>query len=167
MMYINTFESLMMWFELLVWSLLRRDGRSLENFLEDYFAGRLKRYVKSEPVPAKNNAAVKVSETHVFNVLDCFIRSSLTVWYQVLTQADVCGQVVVADTFEEIVNDPEKDVLIEFYAPWCGHCKKLEPKYTELGERVSITWHLHLRLNHFSSCVSVFYGLSYTVTPVL
>lgn len=75
---------------------------------------------------------------HVFNVLDCFIRSSLTVWYQVLTQADVCGQVVVADTFEEIVNDPEKDVLIEFYAPWCGHCKKLEPKYTELGEQVSL-----------------------------
>lgn len=48
----------------------------------------------------------------------------------------VCIQVVVADTFEEIVNDPEKDVLIEFYAPWCGHCKKLEPKYTELGQEV-------------------------------
>uniref|UniRef100_A0A671P586 Protein disulfide-isomerase A3 n=1 Tax=Sinocyclocheilus anshuiensis TaxID=1608454 RepID=A0A671P586_9TELE len=80
-----------------------RDGKSLENFLEDYFAGRLKRYIKSEPVPAKNNGAVKV---------------------------------VVADTFEEIANDPEKDVLIEFYAPWCGHCKKLEPKYTELGERL-------------------------------
>lgn len=48
----------------------------------------------------------------------------------------VCVQVVVADTFEEIVNDPEKDVLIEFYAPWCGHCKKLEPKYAELGQEV-------------------------------
>uniref|UniRef100_A0A672LGX2 Thioredoxin domain-containing protein n=1 Tax=Sinocyclocheilus grahami TaxID=75366 RepID=A0A672LGX2_SINGR len=71
-------------------------------------------------------------------VLDCFIWSSLTVLYQALTQVAVCGQVVVADTFEEIVSDPEKDVLIEFYAPWCGHCKKLEPKYTELGERASI-----------------------------
>lgn len=49
---------------------------------------------------------------------------------------------VVADTFEKIVNDPEKDVLIEFYAPWCGHCKKLEPKYEELGQQVSSHKHI-------------------------
>lgn len=42
---------------------------------------------------------------------------------------------VVGKTFESIVMDPETDVLIEFYAPWCGHCKKLEPIYTELGKK--------------------------------
>lgn len=47
-------------------------------------------------------------------------------------------QVVVAKNFEEIVNDPDRDVLIEFYAPWCGHCKNLEPKYKELAEKVRI-----------------------------
>lgn len=47
-------------------------------------------------------------------------------------------QVVVAETFEEIVNDPDKDVLIEFYAPSCRHCKNLEPKYVELGQKVRI-----------------------------
>lgn len=46
-------------------------------------------------------------------------------------------KVVVAKTFDEIVNDDSKDVLIEFYAPWCGHCKNLEPKYKELGEKLS------------------------------
>lgn len=43
---------------------------------------------------------------------------------------------MVGKTFEEIVSNPEKDVLIEFYAPWCGHCKSLEPKFNELGEKV-------------------------------
>jgi len=45
-------------------------------------------------------------------------------------------KVVVGKTFDKIVNDPEKDVFIEFYAPWCGHCKTLEPKYDELARKL-------------------------------
>lgn len=57
---------------------------------------------------------------------------------ETLTCVIKCYQVVVAENFDEIVNAEDKDVLIEFYAPWCGHCKNLEPKYKELGEKVSL-----------------------------
>lgn len=39
----------------------RRDGKSLERFVDDYLASRLKPYVKSEPVPERNVDAVKVT----------------------------------------------------------------------------------------------------------
>lgn len=44
--------------------------------------------------------------------------------------------VVVGKNFDDIVLDPSKDVLLEAYAPWCGHCKTLEPKYKELAQKM-------------------------------
>jgi hypothetical protein len=40
---------------------------------------------------------------------------------------DTKGPVVVvrSASYEEIVLKSDKHVLLEFYAPWCGHCKQL------------------------------------------
>lgn len=45
-------------------------------------------------------------------------------------------KVAVAKNFKELITDNDQDVLIEFYAPWCGHCKSLAPKYEELANKV-------------------------------
>ncbi|KAH7861965.1 hypothetical protein Vadar_033134 [Vaccinium darrowii] len=42
-------------------------------------------------------------------------------------------KVVVGDSLQAMVFNSGKNVLLEFYAPWCGHCQKLAPILDEVA----------------------------------
>lgn len=42
-------------------------------------------------------------------------------------------KIIVGKNFQSAVIDSNNDVLMKFYAPWCGHCKKLAPIWEQLA----------------------------------
>jgi len=97
------------------------------------------RYASPLPVGAAAGAA---SGASLEAVLDDFVQGMLDGTAPLMRRSQPPPEsnhgpvaVVVADTFDALVNVSGVDVLLEVYAPWCGHCKQLEPTYTQLGAR--------------------------------
>ena len=90
---------------------------------------------KKFPYPSQGSVS-DLSEKKIGKFVDDFIAGKVEPSVKsepVPEKQDGPVTVVVAKNYQEVVIDSDKDVLLEFYAPWCGHCKALAPKYDELA----------------------------------
>jgi len=81
----------------------------------------------------------EITEESVNKFIDSWESGSLRAHFksdEIPTTQEGDVVVVVGKSFNDIVMDDKKDVLVEFYAPWCGHCKKLVPIYDELAKNL-------------------------------
>jgi len=78
-----------------------------------------------------------VTSANLIEYLNAFIKGELSATLKSQEPPEKNDEpvtVVVGKTFEDIVMKNDKDVFVEFYAPWCGHCKNLAPRWEELGK---------------------------------
>lgn len=55
---------------------------------------------------------------------------------------DEGSKVVVGKSFEDIVLQKDKDVIMQVYAPWCGFCKKFTPVWKSFAQTLKGVDHL-------------------------
>ena len=75
--------------------------------------------------PANNDLSEESIKSFVDGVLDGTIKQHLLSQELPEDWDKNPVKVLVSTNFDSVANDKSKDVLVEFYAPWCGHCKQV------------------------------------------
>lgn len=78
-----------------------------------------------------------LSQETLLEFLDDYKKDNLKVYYksEQKPEKDYEDKVknLVGRTFKETI-DSAKYVLVQFYAPWCGHCRTLAPEFKQVAE---------------------------------
>jgi protein disulfide-isomerase A1 len=121
--------------------------------IEDNFGSRLAEYigVTREHLPAirlvrpsMNNLKYlfehEISTENIRSFFSDFVENKLKPFFksEKLPEPDheENVKIVVGKNFENLVLNSDKNVLVEYYAPWCGHCKSLAPIYASLATKL-------------------------------
>ncbi|XP_012674957.2 protein disulfide-isomerase A6-like [Clupea harengus] len=67
------------------------------------------------------------------------------------------------DNFDRLVLNGEESWLVEFFAPWCGHCKRLEPEWAAAATEVREQTKGKVRLGAVDATVHQGLGSRYAV----
>jgi len=76
---------------------------NLRKFLEDYLAGKIEPTLKSQEVPSA----------------EAFETSTV--------------KTIVSKNWRDVVFDEKRDIIVKYYADWCGHCKAFAPDYIKIA----------------------------------
>lgn len=85
-----------------------------------------------------NNAFAQLKDINSFDDLLTLAREKTSASSKSSNEPEYEGNVLVLNdkNFHTLI-DGSKPALVEFYAPWCGHCKNLAPVWAQLGDAYS------------------------------
>lgn len=99
----------------------QRDESSIVNYAVEKVGSEVKKRSKSGGSSSSSSSSNKKKESNTGN-----------------TGGGSDKDVVVlnGDNFDELVLGSKDIWMVEFYAPWCGHCKALEPEWNQAASKL-------------------------------
>jgi protein disulfide isomerase len=87
----------------------------------------VKFYVMSDPINVEN----------LSKFIDDFLEGKLSPYLKsepIPAEQKEAVYYLVSKEFNKVVVENPKYVVVEYYAPWCGHCKEFAPVYEKIAE---------------------------------